>query len=791
MIRLPESYLVQERKKGVILPDALPVEGAFAEDLEVECEEMAYRDDQNLRREPDEGMPQPEQEPRKSKKHFWRKLLLRLAVVVLLLGVVTGGVLLSYLKRATVNDFLWLSLEQLPYRDSTVLYAQNRETGEWEEYAFLRATQQRIWVPLEEIPLYLQHAFVAVEDRDFYKHSGVSWKRTIFAVLNEAKKMLTGTYFGGDDGIKQGASTIDQQLIKNLLGDDEAGGFDGYMRKVREIWRALELDRTYDKNTILEAYLNVIGMTGNTAGVQAESMKLFNKPVSELSLAQCASLAAITKNPSRYDPVRYPENNLSRRDYILQEMHDQGYITKEEYESALAEPLNLDPGTVDVEPTGVTSWFTDQVIEDVSADLTQQYGLNKEQVTSLLYNGGLRIYTTVDPELQRIMEEKMTGGAFFGGPGIAGTEYVYDEEGNPVVDETGSPVTQKATEYPEAAMVSVDYTGGLCAVVGSVEEKELSRAFNRGTDALRQVGSTMKPIGPYVLALEQNKINWSTPLLDAPVRDEVDEETGESKPWPANVTLTYTQDDILVADALAQSVNTVAVRVGELVGSNNIYDFVTNSLHITSFTEKDRDLGPMVLGSSTYGVTPYELAGAYMMFGSGGTFTTLHSYESVQTGTGKELLTPKIETKQVISADTAWVMNRMLKGVMEGAGTASGYALSGGMESIGKTGTSSDNRDFWFVGMTPYYVTATWYGYDSGASLNLTNGTQETVRAWRSVMQQAQSNLPQKEFTPDASVQELKYCVETGQLAGDRCWRTKTGYYRASDIPPVCTEHAA
>lgn len=199
----------------------------------------------------------------------------------------------------------------------------------------------------------------------------------------------------------------------------------------------------------------------------------------------------------------------------------------------------------------------------------------------------------------------------------------------------------------------------------------------------------------------------------------------------------------------------------------------------------------MVLGSSTYGVTPYELAGAYMMFGSGGTFTTLHSYESVQTGTGKELLTPKIETKQVISADTAWVMNRMLKGVMEGAGTASGYALSGGMESIGKTGTSSDNRDFWFVGMTPYYVTATWYGYDSGASLNLTNGTQETVRAWRSVMQQAQSNLPQKEFTPDASVQELKYCVETGQLAGDRCWRTKTGYYRASDIPPVCTEHAA
>lgn len=791
MIRLPKSYLVQEGKKGVILPDALPVEGDFQDDWEVECEEMQYSDYQISNGHSGGNTPQPAQPTPPPKKHFWKKLLLRLAAVLVVLGLVAGGLLISYLKRATVNDFLWLSLEQLPYRDATILYAQHRETGEWEEYDTLRATQQRIWVPLSEIPLDLQHAFVAVEDRDFYKHSGVSWKRTIFAGLNEVKKILTGTYFGGEEGIKQGASTIDQQLIKNLLGDDEAGGFDGYMRKVREIWRALELDRNYEKDVILEAYLNVIGMTGNTAGVQAESIKLFNKPVSELSLAQCASLAAITKNPSRYDPVRYPENNISRRNYILQEMYEQGYITKAEYDTACAEPLNLEPGTVEVQPTGVTSWFTDEVIEDVSEDLMREYGLTNEQVTSLLYDGGLRIYTTVDPELQRIMEEKMTGGAFFGGPGIAGTQPVYDEEGNPVLDENGEQVTEKATEYPEAAMVSIDYTGRLCAVVGSVEEKEFSRAFNRGTDALRQVGSTMKPIGPYVLALENNKINWSTPLLDAPVRDEVDEKTGETKPWPANVTLTYTQDDILVADAMAQSVNTVAVRVGELVGSDNIYDFVTDSLHITSFTEKDRDLGPMVLGSSTYGVTPYELAGAYMMFGSGGTFTTLHSYESVQTGTGKELLTPVIETEQVISSDTAWVMNRMLKGVMEGAGTASGYALSGGMESVGKTGTSSDNRDFWFVGMTPYYVTATWYGYDSGASLNLTNGTQETVRAWRSVMQEAQRNLPQKEFPPDSSVQELKYCVETGELAGDTCWRTKTGYYRTSDVPQLCTKHAS
>ena len=247
MIRLPKSYLVQEGKKGVILPDALPVEGDFQDDWEVECEEMQYSDYQISNGHSGGNTPQPAQPTPPPKKHFWKKLLLRLAAVLVVLGLVAGGLLISYLKRATVNDFLWLSLEQLPYRDATILYAQDRETGEWEEYATLRATQQRIWVPLSEIPLDLQHAFVAVEDRDFYKHSGVSWKRTIFAGLNEVKKILTGTYFGGEEGIKQGASTIDQQLIKNLLGDDEAGGFDGYMRKVREIWRALELDRNYEK----------------------------------------------------------------------------------------------------------------------------------------------------------------------------------------------------------------------------------------------------------------------------------------------------------------------------------------------------------------------------------------------------------------------------------------------------------------------------------------------------------------------------------------------------------------
>ena len=340
-------------------------------------------------------------------------------------------------------------------------------------------------------------------------------------------------------------------------------------------------------------------------------------------------------------------------------------------------------------------------------------------------------------------------------------------------------------------MVSVDYEGRLCAVVGGLGEKEVSRGFNRGTDALRQVGSTMKPIGAYALALQQDKITWSTPFLDAPVRQIEDENTGEMKDWPANFSKTYSEKNMLVADALAQSINTVAVRVGELAGVNNIYRFVTEQLEISSFTEEDKDSGPMILGSSTYGVTPCELAGAYMMFGNGGTFTTLHCYESVQTGAGREILVPDVETKQVLDSDTAYVMNRLLRGVMEGNGTAAGYSVGGSMDSIGKTGTSSDNRDYWFVGLTPYYVTATWYGYDSGFALNTSAGTHAPTSAWRYVMRKAQNGLETKEFPVDSTVVQEEYCLSSGGIATANCPRTATGYYQADNLPEMCTEHAA
>ena len=400
----------------------------------------------------------------------------------------------------------------------------------------------------------------------------------------------------------------------------------------------------------------------------------------------------------------------------------------------------------------------------------------------------------MDPDLQAVMENALERGysSFFptSGLGVATQATKYNEDGTIARDENGDPIREDVVETPQAAMVSVGYDGSLKAIVGGIGEKEVSRGLNRGT-VPRQVGSTMKPIGAYALALEKNKINWSTPLLDAPVRQLEDEKTGELKDWPANFSKTYAEDDILVVDALAQSINTIAVRVGEQAGVGNIYRFMKNSLGVTSLTPEDNDSGPMILGSQTHGISPYELAGAYMMLGNGGSFTTLHCYTSVQTGYGREIAAPELKTKQVLGTDTAYVMNRLLAQVMQGSGTAAGYRVRGEMDSVGKTGTSSDNRDYWFVGMTPYYVTATWYGYDSGFALNTASGTHAPTTAWKYVMERAQQGLPVLEFPVDESVVTAEYCTESGGLAAPGCPRTATGYYTQGNLPAVCRDHAA
>ncbi|MDY4784888.1 transglycosylase domain-containing protein [Pygmaiobacter massiliensis] len=739
--------------------------------------------------EPEEPAPSPKKrkKPKKEKKpHRKRSIWARLATLLLILVLVVGTSLGIYLTASTSNDDLWLDLDQIPYKTETILYAKSEDTGEWEEYSTLPCTQNKIYIPGDQIPDDLRHAFVAVEDQQFYDHKGVNLKRTLFAIFNEAVHAVTGWYPGG---VKQGASTIDQQLIKNLTRDDEASGIMGYLRKVKEVYRAYKLDAKYDKEAILAAYLNTISFTDNTAGVEAAALKIFGCHASELTLPQCASLAAITRSPTRYDPEKNPDKHLERRNYVLGEMLEQKYITQEQHDVAVATPLKT-TGKGDPERDKTpTDWFTDLVMEEVISDLVDEKGLTRKEASRLIYDGGLRIYTTVVPSLQEAMTRQLAGAKVYPRPAGTVVKALTNEDGTPVLDEEGKSVMGEVTVYPEAGMVSLNYNGEICATAGALGKKETSRSYNRSTMAVRQVGSTMKPIGPYVVALQNNKINWSSAFLDSPVRKIKDEKTGEEKDWPRNFSKTYSDKDLLVADALARSINTIAVRVGERAGVGNIYRFTTRELGISTFLSKDKSSAPMILGASTLGVTPLEMASAYSIFGSGGIYTTPHCYTTAERGDGKVLLKPVIETRQVIDSDTAYIMNRLLRGVMTGAGTAAGYSVGDGMDCIGKTGTTSDDRDHWFIGLTPYYVTSSWYGYDDNLSLSVNYHAHPPTLAWRNVMATAQRGLEHKEFPVDATVVTAEYCTVTGRLAGKNCPHT-TGYYKANQLPKAgCPEH--
>ena len=370
--------------------------------------------------------------------------------VCIILGSVAAVAVSLYVVKETQGDSDLLDLTQLELAYTTIIYSQqinDQGQPEWVEYQRLQSPEEnRIWKPLNEISPYIQHAFVAVEDENFYTHPGFSFKRTVLAAINEVFRKLTGSYLTGS---QLGASTIEQQLIKNITGEDESSGIEGYARKVKEIFRAIALDNRFSKEEILEAYLNTIGLTGNTAGVEAGANQYFGKSAADVTIAEAASIAAITKNPSRFNPYTNPEEHLKRRDDIILFMQQQGYITQAEAEAAWATPLNLVEKTTDENAAVQTdySWFTDYLIEEVIADLVEANPLNRddwnrEAANDYLHNGGLRIYATVDPEVQSVMENVWLEGKYWEPMPIEN----YDAPNDP--DDTPRTITGAATAAP-------------------------------------------------------------------------------------------------------------------------------------------------------------------------------------------------------------------------------------------------------------------------------------------------------------------------------------------------------
>ena len=769
--------------------------------------------------------PQRDQEPeRPRKKHPILRGLFRLAATVFCLGIMAGCALavclVFYAVQATANDGDLLDLDSIELSQSSVVVATDPDTGEQVEYATLRSSNShRMWVDLEQIPTYLQYAFICTEDKDFYSEPGFNLKRTVGAMVNEYILPIYSS--------KQGASTIEQQLIKNLTDDDSSSGLKGALRKVREIYRAYSLYRNYSKETILEAYLNTISFTGTIQGVQTAAMEYFNKDVSQLTLWECATIASITKNPTNYNPYTNPENLINRRNFLLYNMKDQGIISEEEYQDAIAQPLVL--AEEDTSKTTATnnSYFTDALFEEVVDDIMEKEGITEAAAQQMLYTGGFTIEATVNPKIQSQMEELMlnTNDAYFPAGWHEEAVSSLSEDDTPVYNADGTLKTTTAedgtvTYYrnvrTQAAMVMLDYDGNVVAIVGGLGEKTRDLTLNRAYSVTRQTGSAIKPIGAYALGIEYGLVNWSTMLNNSPlylksdmvIRDDdycrrnglsgLSDQALKAYPnawrsWPQNYGGNYGDNkDLPLWNGLARSLNTIAVRVGDLVGASTIFNFVYNTLQLNTLDPvNDVGLAPMVMGSQTHGVTPMALAAAFQIFYDG-QYTTPHLYTRVLDRDGNIYLENNATSYQALTPQTATIMNQLLQNVLySSVGTASGrYPTTGGMRSFGKTGTTTDEKDLWFVGGTPYYVTAVWWGYDSPYDMTNTLGSQAKTRtcveAWRALMNQVQEGYAYKEFPMADGVVQRSYCTQSGLLATSGCPSTAVGYYKADDLPATC-----
>ena len=756
-----------------------------------------------------------------------------------------GGVLLSmYIVQVTADDGETLDLDNQKNRQTSIIYDINGN-----EYASLSRNENRIWRELSAMPENLQNAVIAIEDKNFRTEPGINLKGTIGAALNA----FTGNRIWGTN---RGASTLEQQLIKNLTGDNEQDN----MRKVREIFRALGLDNKYSKETILEAYLNTIPLTGIIHGMEAGSIEYFGKHVEDLTLAECATLASITKNPTKYNPATNPEELIKRRNHVLYEMYTQGYITEAEFNAAKAETVTLTEKTSTTENatrSSSNSWFTDALYTQLLNQLQEDLNYTADEAKELIFSGGLRIYSTVDPKVQEGVEKTMYNEddlipALWHEEPVCLRDYpadssswdevqyddatglpitkdgyaVYGQEAIPVyADEEGTTLkmgTSTDPDYPndttvylcvyekvrtQAAMAIVDYSGNILGIGGGIGEKKYDLGFNRATSP-HQTGSTMKPIGAYALALDYKLINYSSQILDSPyysVEDKKvlkDEYIGKMSPyseaaqsrsdvwraWPTNYGGAGGQGNpMLVYDALQQSYNTVAVWVGDMVGVDYLYNFVHDTLECSYINaENDMDLGPLVLGSQSSGLTVVQLAGAYTMFNTG-TFTTPHYYTEITDYQGNMILDNNkyINTTQAISADTAYIMNRMMWNVLHSRkGTAYGKAPDGEMDSVAKTGTTSNYKDYTFAGLTPYYVTAIWWGCDRPTEMDTLGKAGKNASpiqyAWKALMEDLQADLPVKEFAKGENVVEKHFDTSTGAIISGG---GSVGYYTEDNLP--------
>lgn len=695
-----------------------------------------------------QGASQP-RERRRRRPHplstVW--FVIRTALLVgILSGAMVAGIFMYYVKTS-LTPTLDVNADDYTMNLSSVILYENQEKGTWDELQMIYGDENRIWVDYDQIPKAMWQAAVAIEDERFFKHHGVDWLRTAKATTNLFFR--TSSTFGG--------STITQQLLKNMTKDDD----NTVNRKVREIFRALEFEKKYSKEEILELYLNHIYLGQTCYGIQTAAQFYFGKDVSKLSAAECASLIAITNNPSLYGPMSTVtitnketgvkktarEMNRDRQQNILWKMHDLGYLDDAQYQEALNEQLQFTDGSVSAkelveadnaaknggENVSKRSHFVDQLIMDVSKDMARELGISAKEARIRLNNGGYTIYSTIDPHVQELAES------------------VYSDRSNLNV------VSAKGRLLQSGITIVEPSTGDVKAMVGRVGEKTLDLGWNFAVGK-RQCGSAIKPVTVYSPALDAGVITMASCFDDYPVR------LLNDSPWPKNSPQGY-KGWTTLASGVANSVNTVAVQVIEKLGVPNSFEFATEKMKLDLVAE-DINTAALGLGGLTYGVSTEEMAAAYATFANGGVYNSPRLYTKMEDANGNLVLENETDTHVAVKETTAYFMNQLLQGVMNG-GTASRYKLSG-MTSAGKTGTTSNNYDRYFVGYTPYYCAAVWCGYEYPERISYSGNPAAAM--WQKVMQKIADEQENKSFSkPTGGLVKVRVCADSGLLATDAC----------------------
>lgn len=690
---------------------------------------------------------------------YFINILCTVIIVGVITGVAVACAFMLYIKSNVSAEFDGLSNLKFDSSLNTTIYYTDEAGNEiLMEDDTLHGSENRLWAEYAEIPADLINAVISIEDQRFITHNGVDLKRTAGAILN---------YFLPGGG-SYGGSTLTQQLIKNVSGDNETT----IQRKVQEIFRAIYVEQNYSKEQILEMYLNVIYLSQNSNGVKSAAQAYFGKELKDLTLVECAAIASIPKYPTYYDPLRNPDNNLQRRNLVLTEMHNQGYISDEEFNSAYNVPLYLDSSEKSSSSATdrVHSYYVDAVIEDVIASLMEHYDIDRTTASRRLYSGGLQIVINVDPDIQAIMEEVYCSDEYF-------------------------PITTGIK--PQSAMVVMDPSSGeILGIVGGRGKKTVGRGLNRATMSMRQCGSSIKPLSVYGASIEAGLITYATPMTDIPTTyDDV-----EKTYWPGNSPVGF-DGVISLVSAVQESKNTTSVRTATALGFENSFNFLVNKLGFTTLVESktyggviksDIALAPLSLGSFTEGVTVREVTQGYTMFANGGNVTEGRTFSLVRDSNGEILIDNRTSKQtQAMSEQNAYIMTQILRTVVSETNGTAWYMFAGysdaqyydkdkklrfepDVEVAGKTGTTNDDRDRYFVGYTPDYVAAVWFGYDNNKSLSKLPYNPST-RLWIEVFNKVYANLDKNNQAYKASfdepygIIEVDYCTISGKLPTDAC----------------------